>query len=150
MVQAKSRSKLPRVPKVRKGQGDTHITRDEFARRYRERFYDPAFEALDEQIEQLISVAWEGYTQYRKSPRTKAAGKGFADPKFELPLEWLASRDAIKKAQREQSRLTSQARVLLICGAARSDGPALERHARRGERRMCDRCRRNCVGLGRR
>lgn len=121
MAQAKSRSKWLRVPTVRKGQGDTRITRDEFTRRYRERFYDPAFEPLNEQIEQLISVAWEGYTQYRKSPRTKAAGRGFADPKFELPLEWLASRGAIKKAQHQQRRPTSQARVLLICGSARSD-----------------------------
>ena len=80
------------APEVRKGQGDTHLSRDEFARRLRERFYDPAFEPLNADLERIIDVAWQGYDEYRKSPRKRAAGAGFAEPDFELPVEWLAAR----------------------------------------------------------
>jgi multimeric flavodoxin WrbA len=110
-----------RTPDVRKGQGDTHISREEFARRYRERFYDPAFEPYSAQIEQLLEVAWQGYDYYRKSPRTERAGEGFAEPTFELPSEWLATRAAIAKAEERQRAHDSPTRVLLICGSARSD-----------------------------
>jgi hypothetical protein len=34
------------VPKVRRGQGDVKLTREEFARRIGERFYDPAFDSV--------------------------------------------------------------------------------------------------------
>ena len=74
-----------------------------------------------EQIEQIIAVAWDGYTQYPKSPRTKAAGKEFAEPAFELPIEWLATRKAIKQAQRKQRQPKTRSKDILICGAARSD-----------------------------
>jgi hypothetical protein len=34
---------LPTLPKVRTGQTPTKLTRDEYLKRWRERFYDPAF-----------------------------------------------------------------------------------------------------------
>ncbi len=109
------------APAVRKGQGDTHLSREEFGRRLRERFYDPAFDSLTEELEAVIAAAWDGYDQYRKSPRTRRAGAGFADPEFELPLEWLQARDEIHAAQQRQRDPTSPSRILLICASARSD-----------------------------
>ena len=109
------------APEVRKGQGDTHLSRDEFARRLRERFYDPAFEPLNADLERIIDVAWQGYDEYRKSPRKRAAGVGFAEPDFELPVEWLAARDAIRAAAERQRAASGPSRVLLVCGSARSD-----------------------------
>ncbi len=50
-------------PKVRKGMPSVQLTRDEVARRVRQRFYDPAFEVADAEIERIIEVAWEGYDQ---------------------------------------------------------------------------------------
>ena len=56
------------VPDVRKGQPDVKLTRAEFDKRLGERFYDPAFDAVREQIAQVLDVAWDGYSDYRKSP----------------------------------------------------------------------------------
>ncbi len=110
-----------RFPVLRTGQGDVKISRDEFARRLGERFYDPAFDEVRPEIEKVIEVAWKAYDEYHKSPRTRKAGKGFQDPEFELPIEWLETRDQILSAEQRQKSLDSPARILLICGAARHD-----------------------------
>jgi len=112
---------MPDTPDVRKGQPSTKLTRDEFTRRLRERFYDPAFEPLREQIDQVIAAAWESYDKYRKSPRKRKAGPGFADPEFELPVEWLDARERILAAQREHEDPSRVRRVLVVSGAARTD-----------------------------
>jgi multimeric flavodoxin WrbA len=109
------------VPSVRKGQGSTKISRDEFSRRWRARFYDPAFAALPDDLQRLEDVAWDGYTEYRKSPRTRAAGPGFADPEFPLPVEWLEARDHIHAAQAAHDDVDGRSRILLICASPRSD-----------------------------
>jgi multimeric flavodoxin WrbA len=66
-------------------------------------------------------VAWRAYDEYHKSPRKRKAGPGFADPEFELPIEWLEAREQILQAEREQKDPTRPGRVLVICGAARHD-----------------------------
>ena len=106
---------------IRKGQGDVKLTREEFERRLRERFYDPAFAAVEPQIRDIVEVAWRAYDEYHKSPRTRKAGPGFADPGYELPVEWLEARDRIHSAQREYEDGSRPGRVLLISGAARHD-----------------------------
>jgi multimeric flavodoxin WrbA len=106
---------------VRKGQGNVELSREEFARRLGERFYDPSFDAVRSEIDRVIDVAWKNYIEYHKSPRTRKAGPGFADPEFELPLEWLAARDAIHQAQARQADPSSPSRILLICGSSRHD-----------------------------
>jgi multimeric flavodoxin WrbA len=106
---------------VRKGQGDVKLTREEFERRLRERFYDPEFEAVEPQIAAVVEVAWKAYDDYRKSPRKRTAGADFADPAFELPVEWLDARERIQQAGREQKDASRPGRILLVCGAARHD-----------------------------
>jgi multimeric flavodoxin WrbA len=106
---------------VRKGQPSTKLTREEFARRLRERFYDPAFEAAGEEIDRIVEIAWRSYDDYRKSPRTRKAGAGFADPEFELPVEWLDAHERIRQAQTAHDDRSAPRRVLLIAGAARTD-----------------------------
>ena len=106
---------------VRKGQGDVKLTREEFERRLRERFFDPEFAAVDRQIADVVDVAWRAYDEYHKSPRTRKAGPGFADPDFELPIEWLETHEAVQRAEREQKDASRRGRVLLVCGAARHD-----------------------------
>src|SRR5207249_4311313 len=54
-------------------------------------------------------------------PRTRKAGPGFADPEFELPIEWLDARAAVLLAERRQRDPLAPRRILLICGAARHD-----------------------------
>lgn len=108
-------------PQIRKGQGEWPLPREEFRRRFRQRFFDPEFDALSAQIDQLAETAWSSYRQSRKSPRTRAAGAEFADPDYELSVEWLAARTAIQEAAREQADRQRKTRVLLICSASRND-----------------------------
>jgi multimeric flavodoxin WrbA len=110
-----------RSPKVRKGQGSVALNRAEFAARVREQFYDPNFAAVDAQIEDVIEVAWRNYLDDRKSPRTRRAGAAFKDPEFQLPVEWLETRRRIHAAERFARRKGTPSRILLICGASRSD-----------------------------
>ena len=107
--------------KVRKGMPSVQLTRAEFAARVRERFDDPAFAAVDAEIERIIATAWDGYDAYRKNPRTRRAGPGFADPGFALPVEWLEARRRIRAAERRQRDPASRSRILLINGSSRSD-----------------------------
>src|SRR5262245_5426893 len=106
---------------VRKGQGDVKLTREEFERRLRERFYDPEFQAVERQLADIVNIAWKAYDEYHKSPRKMTAGPGFANPEFELPIEWLDTRSRIQQAEREQKDPSRQSRVLLVSGAARHD-----------------------------
>lgn len=108
-------------PKPRTGQGDVQLPRQEFERRLRERFYDPAFDSVRDELQRVIEIAWDSYSEYRKSPRTRKAGRGFQDPDFELPVEWLETRRQILRAEQRQRSPRSRSRILLICGAARHD-----------------------------
>jgi multimeric flavodoxin WrbA len=109
------------TPEIRKGQGDVKISRAEFERRIRERFADPAFDALAPELQRIVDVAWIAYDKYHKSPRTRPAGPGFAEPERQLPIEWLDTRERIQTAQREYDDPAGRSRVLLVCGAARHD-----------------------------
>jgi multimeric flavodoxin WrbA len=108
-------------PTVRTGQGSTRLSKDEFRRRWKERFYDPAFDPEQEKIDRLAEIAWEAYDNHRKSPRTRKAGPGFADPEFELALEWIEAREKILIAQKQFEEPKSPSRILLICGSPRTD-----------------------------
>lgn len=109
------------TPTPRKGQGDVKLSRADFARRLAERFGDPEFDALRPEIDRIVEVAWRNYDEYHKSPRKRAAGPGFADPAFELPVEWLETRAAIERARERQRDPATASRILLVCGAARHD-----------------------------
>ena len=110
------------APSVRTGQGSTRLTREEFGKRYRMQFYDPAFEGAEEEIARLTGIAWEAYEQGRKSPLTRKAGPGYADPDYDLSVEWLETRARIEKAAALWKDPSTASRVLLICGSARNDG----------------------------
>ena len=65
---------------VRKGQAPAQLPRDEFGRRFRDSFVDPAFAPEKEAIARLEEIAWQGYDKGRKAPITRKAGLGYADP----------------------------------------------------------------------
>ena len=106
--------------KIREGSPSVKLTRDEFRERFRAQFMDPAYDAVADELSEVEAVAWDAYTNSRKSPRTRRAGEGFADPTYELSIEWLATRDAIAVAQRQYTR-ADKPRILVINGAARSE-----------------------------
>ena len=107
--------------KVRKGMPSVALTKAEFVRRIGERFVDPAFDSLQPQIAKIIEAAWDGYHDYRKSPRTRRAGARFADPDYDLSIDWLKARDAVARAERQQKSAAAKSRILLINGSSRSD-----------------------------
>ncbi len=109
------------MPDVRTGQGNVKLTREDFARRISERFYDPAFDECRAEIDRIIETAWKNYDEYHKSPRTRKAGSEFDDPAFDLPLEWLETRERIQTAAADHGDPASTSQVLLISAAARHD-----------------------------
>ena len=97
------------------------LTREAFRERFFERFYDPAFDELRAELEKICERSWDGYIKYRKSPRTQAAGAGFSDPAFKLPVEWLDTRRAIHEAENKQKNPASPSRILIVSGSTRSE-----------------------------
>jgi len=106
---------------VRRGMPSVELDKAEFKRRFLTRFYDPAFEAAKPEIDKIADIAWQAYHDYNKSPRTRKAGPGFADPNYDLSVEWLAARDAIIEAERRQKDPATRSRILLVNGSSRSE-----------------------------
>ena len=108
-------------PRIRTGMPSVELSKNEFAKRFRERFYDPSFAAVSIEIESIIEVAWKNYIDYHKSPRTRRAGPRFSDADFRLPVEWLQARQAVAQAEARQKNAKSKSRILLVNGSSRSD-----------------------------
>jgi hypothetical protein len=83
---------------VRKGMPSVELSREEFEQHYRGRFSDPALGPLQCEIKAVIDAAWDGYSQARKSRLTRKAGPDFADPDYDIAVDWLAAREAILAA----------------------------------------------------
>jgi multimeric flavodoxin WrbA len=110
-----------RAPEPRKGMPDPTLAETEFRRRYLEQFRDPAYRALDAELERVVRVAWEAYAGHRKAPITRKAGPEFADPDYGLSVDWLAAREAIHAAQARHDDRTGPHRFLLINASSRSE-----------------------------
>ena len=108
-------------PGVRSLEKYEPLSREAFRERFMQRFYDPAFDAVRAELERVFERAWNGYSVYRKSPRTRPAGGEFADPAHELPIEWLEARDRIREAADRRRDPASPSRFLLINGSTRSE-----------------------------
>ena len=102
--------------KVRKGMPSVQLDRAEFKKRFIEKFYDPDFKPLMSELDKIADTAWITYDEYHKSPRTRKAGPGFADPDFDLAIEWLETRANIQAAELEQRNPNSPSRVLIVNG----------------------------------
>jgi multimeric flavodoxin WrbA len=108
-------------PDIRKGMPSVKLSREEFERRYRARFADPVFRPLEAELNAIIAAAWDAYSNSRKAPLTRKAGPGFADPDYEIAIDWLAAREAVLAAQRRHDDANERLRILLINGSSRSE-----------------------------
>jgi len=106
---------------IRKEMPDVQLTKEQFKHRFRQRFADPAFAPMREEIDRLADLAWGAYDDYRKSPHTRRAGPGFADPDYELSIDWIEASQRVQAAERRQKDPSSPLRILLINGATRSE-----------------------------
>ena len=108
-------------PRVVKGMPSVELGRDEFERRFRQRHADPLYEAVDTELDHVAGAAWHAYADHRKAPRTRKAGAEFADPDYDLSVDWLAARAAIDEAVQTHDDARSPSRILVINGSARTD-----------------------------
>jgi multimeric flavodoxin WrbA len=108
-------------PRVVKGMPSVELDRAEFARRFRQRHADPLFEPVDAELDAVLDKAWRSYREYHKAPRTRKAGAEFADPDYDLSVDWLAARDAIRLAEAEHQHPSLPPKIHIINGSARTD-----------------------------
>ena len=92
------------APEPRKGMPSPRLPEAEFKKRYREQFFDTAFENAAGEIEKIAEIAWQAYADSRKSPRTRKAGEGFADPDYDLSVDWIAAKAAVDAAPRDHAQ----------------------------------------------
>jgi len=111
----------PPPPRVVEENPSVELDRAEFERRFRARHHDPLFEPVERELEAVLDAAWRSYSAHRKSPRTRKAGPEFADPDYDLSLDWLAARDAIRRAESEQRDAPLPPRILVISSSARTN-----------------------------
>jgi len=109
------------LPAPRKGMPSPKLDEQEFRRRWLQQFVDPAYEPLRGELERLVAVAWEAYSQGRKAPRTRKAGAGYADPDYDLSVDWIGAREAIQVAQERHQEAGGPARFLVVNGSSRSE-----------------------------
>jgi multimeric flavodoxin WrbA len=107
---------------VRKGQASAKLNRNEFHLVFARDFYDPAYQAVARELAAVEEVAWQNYVGSHKAPVTVKAGPGFADPDYDLSVEWKETHDRLRAAEARQTDPATPNRILLINGAARNDG----------------------------
>jgi multimeric flavodoxin WrbA len=109
------------VPAARKVMPDVTLKEAVFKERFKSQFIDPAFARLGSELDAIAAAAWDGYNNSRKSPVTQKAGPGYADPDYDLAVDWIEAKAAVDKALQEHDDPGGPRRVLLINGSPRSE-----------------------------
>ena len=107
---------------IRKGQAPATLQRAEFHQRFLQPFQDPAFRAETDALARIEVIAWQAYDEGRKAPVTRKAGPGYADPDYDLSVDWLEAKARIDAAQAAWGQPETGSRVLLVNGSPRNDG----------------------------
>src|SRR3954467_14759042 len=103
-----------KAPEPRKGMPSPQLDQVEFRKRFLSSFQDPAFDPLKDELEAVAGAAWDGYSNNRKSPRTRKAGPGYADPDYDLAVDWIGAREAVETAQREHDDPDQPPCILIV------------------------------------
>lgn len=111
---------MPQVD-IRKGMPLVKLDREEFERRYRSRYADPVFRPLQNELDAIVAAAWDAYNGSRKSPNTRKAGADFADPDYDIAIDWLNAKAAIEDAQKRHDNIDIKPRILVINGSSRNE-----------------------------
>ena len=78
---------MTQAPEPRKGMPSPQLDESEFRRRFLSSYQDPAFDSLKAELDAIAGAAWDSYSNHRKSPQTRKAGPGYADPNYDLALD---------------------------------------------------------------
>ena len=108
-------------PEPRRGMPDRRLEEPEFKRRFLKQYIDPAFDTLAPELDRMASAAWDAYAHSRKSPRTVKAGPGYADPDYDLAVDWVEARAAIVDAQRLYDDKTLPPKFLIVNASPRTE-----------------------------
>ena len=109
------------APEPRKGMPSPQLDEATFRERFLSRFVDPAFDKLSDELQAIAGAAWDGYSNHRKAPKTQKAGPGYADPDYDLAVDWLAAKAAIAAAQMRHQDKQGACRVLIVNASSRSE-----------------------------
>jgi multimeric flavodoxin WrbA len=112
---------LDKTPAPRKGMPSVQLDEAVFKRRFKAQFSDPAFDRAADALDEIADIAWDGYANSRKSPRTRKAGAGYADPEYDLAEDWIAARAAIDRARAEHDDPSEPPCILIVNGSSRSE-----------------------------
>jgi multimeric flavodoxin WrbA len=106
------------MTKIRKGQPDPRLNKDQFYSVFLKNFQDATFGPVENELRSVAEIAWQNYEKHRKAPMTMKAGKDFKDPDYDLSTEWYATRQKLLQAQAEHH--TAQTRILVINASSRN------------------------------
>ncbi len=109
------------APKPREGMPSPRLDRAAFVARFKSQFPGASFDTLTADLDRVADAAWREYDAGNKSPHTRKAGPGYADPDYDLSLDWLAARDSIEEAGRRHRDPSRPSRILVINGSTRSE-----------------------------
>ena len=109
------------APEPREGMPSVQLNRATFTERFMLQYADPAFDPLKAELNKIAAAAWDGYDEGRKSPRTTKAGPGYADPNYDLAVDWIKARQAVDAAQERREDKSRAQRVLIINASSRSE-----------------------------
>jgi multimeric flavodoxin WrbA len=104
----------------RKGMPSPRLDEGEFRKRFLSQFEDPSYRPLTAELNRIAAAAWDAYKNSRKAPHTRKAGPEFSDPDYELSIDWLAARAAIKDAA-DRHASANKPNLLLINCSSRSE-----------------------------
>jgi multimeric flavodoxin WrbA len=105
----------------RKGSPSPRLDEGTFRKRYLAQFKDSAFAEMTAELDRIAGAAWDAYSHSRKAPHTRKAGAGYADPNYDLAVDWLAAHEAIETARARHDDAAAPAGILLINCSSRSE-----------------------------
>jgi len=112
---------MTQAPEPRKGMPRVELDEEEFRQRFLSSFVDPAFDVAKAELDKVAGIAWDGYSNSRKSPRTKKAGPGYTDPDYDLAIDWINARASIDAALAEHDSKSEPPCILIVNCSSRSE-----------------------------
>ena len=112
---------MTETPTPREGMPDPKLDEATFRERYLSAFVDPAFDPMRAELDRIAGIAFEAYDDGRKAPITRKAGPGYADPDYDLAVDWINAKAAIDAAQAQHDAEDGPLRYLLINASSRSE-----------------------------
>jgi hypothetical protein len=100
---------------VRKGMPPRKLDRASFQEQFLSAFIDPSFDPLPREPKTVADAAWVAYFEQPEISVDPQRGTRIHHPDYELAVDWLGARDAIRQAEPDHTR--GPARILLVNGS---------------------------------